>query len=312
MSRSDSMLADPLLQPFRVELVEFQQALEALREVRDEVFVGEQKVPIELEHDARDPLCTHVLARLLDGTPIGTARLTPDRHIGRMAVRAPWRGRGVGDALLLALVEQARLRGWPDVHLNAQVSAESFYRRHGFQPEGERFMEAGIEHQAMRRALDRPRAIERRAEAIDATVQIIQAARRTLWIRSFALDPGLMDTTEVMQALRSFATAGRGNEVRVLLHDAATPQRAQAPLIALSQRLPSIFLFRQLEDPVDRNDPSAWVASDAGGYYLRSLGQRIEGEAELHAPARCRQLRASHEQAWERARPVSEYRALGL
>jgi predicted GNAT family N-acyltransferase len=304
--------ADPLLQPFRVELVEFQQALAELRAVRDEVFVGEQNVPIELEHDARDPLCTHVIARLLDGTPVGTGRLTPERHIGRMAVRAPWRGRGVGDALLLALVEQARLRGWQDVHLNAQASAITFYERHGFQPEGERFMEAGIEHQAMLRTLDGPRAIEHRQDAIDATSDIIRRARRILWIRSFALDPGLLDTPEAMQALRTFATSGRGNEVRVLLHDAATPQRNQAPMLALAQRLPSVFLFRELVDPVDRNDPAAWIASDAGGYYLRALGERIEGEAERHAPARCRQMRASHEQAWERARPVSEYRALGL
>lgn len=304
--------ADPLLQPFRVELVEFQQALTELRAVRDEVFVGEQHVPVELEHDALDPLCIHVIARLLDGTPIGTGRLTPERHIGRMAVRAPWRGRGVGDALLLALVDQARLRGWPDVHLNAQVSAIGFYGRHGFQPEGERFIEAGIEHQAMRRALDGPRAIERRQDAIDTTIRIIQGARRFLWIRSFVLDPGLYDALEVMQALRSFATSGRGNEVRILLHEAATPQRNQAPMLALAQRLPSLFLFRELDDPVDRNDPAAWIASDAGGYYLRALGQRIDGEAELHAPARCRQLRANHDQAWERARPVSEYRALGI
>lgn len=304
--------ADPLLQPFRVELVEFRQALPELRAVRDEVFVGEQNVPVELEHDARDPLCTHVIARLLDGTPIGTGRLTPERHIGRMAVRAPWRGRGVGDALLLALVEQARLRGWPDVHLNAQASAISFYERHGFQPEGERFMEAGIEHQAMRRTLDGPRAIERRQDAIETVAAIVAGARRTLWIRSFALDPGLLDTPEVMQALRSFATAGRGNEVRILLHDAATPQRTLAPMLALAQRLPSVFLFRELDDPVDRNDPAAFIASDAGGYYLRALGERIEGEAQLHAPARCRQLRAGHDQAWDRARAVSEYRALGL
>lgn len=305
-------LSDPLLQPFRVELVDFQQAMAELRAVRDEVFVGEQNVPIELEHDARDPLCAHVIARLLDGTPVGTGRLTPERHIGRMAVRAPWRGRGVGDALLLALVEQARLRGWPDVHLNAQVSAMGFYERHGFQPEGGRFMEAGIEHQAMRRALGGPHAIEGRQEAIETTTSIITAARRFLWIRSFTLDPGLFDAPEVMQALRSFATTGRGNEVRILLHDAATPQRNQAPMLALAQRLPSVLLFRELVDPVDRNDPAAWIANDAGGYYLRALGGRIKGEAELHAPARCRQLRASHAQAWERSRPVSEYRALGL
>ena len=66
---------DLALQPFRVQLVDFSEAMAELREVRDEVFVDEQQVPVELEHDALDPLCTHVIARLLDGTPVGTARL---------------------------------------------------------------------------------------------------------------------------------------------------------------------------------------------------------------------------------------------
>lgn len=303
---------DPLLQPFRVEPVDFHAALAELRAVRDEVFVGEQGVPVEIEHDALDPLCAHVVARLLDGTAVGTARLTPDRHIGRMAVRAPWRGRGVGDALLLALVDAARRRGWPDVRLNAQASAIGFYERHGFRPEGERFFEAGIEHQAMARMLDGPRRIDSRESAVEHIIAIVAGARRSLWIRSFELDPGLLDAPEVLDALRRFATAGRGNEVRVLLHDAAAPQRAHAPLLALAQRLPSVFWFRELQDQVDRNDPAAWVAGDGGGYYLRRLGQRIEGEAESHAPAGVRQLRAGFDDAWERSRPVSEYRALGL
>ena len=303
---------DPALQPFRVQLVDFTATLAELRAVRDEVFVGEQRVPVELEHDALDPLCTHALARLLDGTPIGTARLTPERHIGRMAVRAPWRGRGVGDALLLALVDEARRRGWPEVRLNSQASAIGFYDRHGFQPEGERFMEAGIEHQAMRHLLSGPQRIDTRETAIDAAIRAIDGARRRVWIRSFELDPGLYDASEVLDALRRFATSGRGNEVRVLLHDAAAPQRAHAPLLSLAQRLPSVFQFRELQDPVDRNDPAAFIAGDGGGYYLRKLGQRIEGEAELHAPARVRQLRAGFDEAWERSRPVGEYRALGI
>ena len=303
---------DPALQPFRVQLVEFATALAELRAVRDEVFVGEQGVPVELEHDALDPLCAHALARLLDGTPIGTARLTPDHHIGRMAVRAPWRGRGVGDALLMALVEESRKRGWPQVRLNAQVSAIGFYDRHGFQPEGERFIEAGIEHQAMLRTLSGPQRIDTRETAVQTTIRTIDSARRKIWIRSQELESWLYADAGVLQSLRRFATAGRGNEVQVLLHEAAAPQRAHAPLLALAQRLSSVFLFRELQDPVDRNDPATFIAGDGGGYYLRSLGQRVEGEAESHAPARVRQLRASFDEAWERSRPISEYRALGL
>ena len=299
--------------PFRVEVVAHAAALPDLRRVRDEVFVAEQGVPAELERDAaHDPSCVHVLARLEDGTPIGTGRLSPDRHIGRMAVRKPWRGHGVGGALLRALLDAAWLQGTQAVHLNAQVDAVEFYARHGFVPVGERFMEAGIAHQAMARTLDGPHPVHARTLAVEATRRIIVGARRWLWIRSHALDPGLLDAAPVLDALRRFATAGRGNEVRILLHDAATPQRAQAPLLALAQRLPSILQFRELDDPVDRNDPACFIAGDGGGYYLRSLGQRIEGEAERHAPGRVRQLRAGFDEAWERSRPVSEYRALGL
>ena len=202
---------DPALQPFRVQLVDFTATLAELRAVRDEVFVGEQRVPVELEHDALDPLCTHALARLLDGTPIGAARLTPERHIGRMAVRAPWRGRGVGDALLLALVDEARKRGWPEVRLNSQASAIGFYERHGFAPEGERFIEAGIEHQAMRCALAGPQRIDTREAAIEAAILAIDGARRRVWIRSFDLEAWLFADADLVQALRRFATSGRGN-----------------------------------------------------------------------------------------------------
>lgn len=299
-------------QPFRVELVDFDAARHELHAVREEVFVREQGVPVELERDALDEVSTHAMARLLDGTPVGAARMTPDRHIGRMAVLGRWRGSGVGDALLSALLAEARRRRWAEVALKSQVEAIGFYLRHGFQPEGARFIEAGIEHQAMRKSLGGPRRIEDREDAIRATCQAIDDARRSVWIRSVALDPGLLDAAPVLESLRRFATAGRGNEVRVLLHEAATPQRAQAPLLALAQRLPSILLFRELQDPVDRNDPACFIAGDGGGYYLRSLGQRIDGEAERHAPGRVRQLRAGFEEAWERSRPVSEYRALGL
>ena len=303
---------DPALQPFRVQLVDFTATLAELRAVRDEVFVGEQRVPVELEHDALDPLCTHALARLLDGTPIGAARLTPERHIGRMAVRAPWRGRGVGDALLLALVDEARKRGWPEVRLNSQASAIGFYERHGFAPEGERFIEAGIEHQAMRCALAGPQRIDTREAAIEAAIRAIDGARRRVWIRSFDLEAWLFADADLVQALRRFATSGRGNEVRVLLHDAAAPQAAHAKLLELAQRLPSVFQFREVDDPVYREERVALVANDAGGYYVRTQGDRVEGVAAFDSRARVRQLQQRFEEIWERSRPVTEYRALGI
>lgn len=117
--------------------------------IRYGVFVVEQAVPEELEMDTLDPACHHWLARTGDGEAVGTARLTPDRHIGRMAVLPEWRGRGVGRALLSAIQQHARDAGLETLHLNAQVSAIAFYEKQGFTVEGPEFMEAGIPHRAM-------------------------------------------------------------------------------------------------------------------------------------------------------------------
>ncbi len=123
-----------------------------IRRIREEVFVKEQRVPLALEWDGRDPDCLHVLA-VAGNELVGTGRMTTDGHIGRMAVRKPWRGRGAGSALLRALLDMALQGGLEEVHLNAQTTAVPFYLRHGFQPDGDVFMEAGIPHRHMRRAV---------------------------------------------------------------------------------------------------------------------------------------------------------------
>ncbi|TWI03728.1 putative GNAT family N-acyltransferase [Luteimonas cucumeris] len=297
---------------FNVEPIDYAAGLPELRSVRETVFVHEQNVPLEEEWDDLDPLCLHVVARDADGRPIGTGRLTPERKIGRMAVLREWRGKGVGDAMLLSLVEVARQRGWRELALNAQVSAAAFYARHGFVPYGERFFEAGIEHQAMRRKLDGATAIEDRDAAIATTVAIILRARRRLWIYSRELDPGLFDATEVLDALRRHATSGHGGEIRILLQDADAAQRMHAPLLTLAQRLPSLFQFREVCDPADRAYPSAFIANDSGGYYFRALGHRLDGEADVEAAGRARQLAESFKPVWERSRPCTELRALGV
>ena len=139
----------------RIDLLTWDQARAEAGAIREAVFVAEQGVPRELELDVMDAACVHALARLEDGSAVGTGRLLPDGHIGRMAVLAQWRGRGVGGALLERLIEEARARGMTEVALSAQTQALGFYRRHGFAAEGEVYLDAGIPHQAMRRKLGR-------------------------------------------------------------------------------------------------------------------------------------------------------------
>lgn len=121
--------------------------------LRQQVFVVEQGVPPELELDAFDPVSRHAIGRLSDGEVVGTGRLLPDGHVGRLAVAALWRGRGVGSQVLQALMAEARARGLSEIALNAQAQAVPFYLLHGFIEEGAPFLEAGLPHQGMRRRL---------------------------------------------------------------------------------------------------------------------------------------------------------------
>jgi YbgC/YbaW family acyl-CoA thioester hydrolase len=125
--------------------------------IRTAVFVDEQKVPLDIERDAADADAVHALARNRLGRAVGTGRLLAAEgpghpaRIGRMAVSRTLRGANIGRELLEALMAAAGARGDAEVMLHAQVSAIGFYRRAGFAAHGERFEEAGIGHQEMRR-----------------------------------------------------------------------------------------------------------------------------------------------------------------
>ena len=71
---------------------------QALRSIRQPVFVVEQAIDAEEEFDAIDKACGHFLAVDQDSKPIGTCRLEPSFKIGRVAVLKEWRGSGVGRA----------------------------------------------------------------------------------------------------------------------------------------------------------------------------------------------------------------------
>ncbi|QJQ07576.1 GNAT family N-acetyltransferase [Undibacterium piscinae] len=114
--------------------------------IRHEVFVVEQKIPADLEWDIMDAQCLHAVAYDETGQPVGTGRLLPDGHIGRMAVKESARGSGVGAAILRLLMAQAKQRGELGVQLNAQATVETFYQREGFSRDGNLFDEAGIPH----------------------------------------------------------------------------------------------------------------------------------------------------------------------
>jgi ElaA protein len=124
--------------------------------IRRRVFIEEQNVPEEIELDADDGHAFHALATL-DGVAIGCGRMLDhgdsEVKIGRMAVLREFRGTGVGAHILRFLIDRARARGLRRAILHAQLTAEGFYLKEGFNPVGGVFDEAGIAHRKMERDL---------------------------------------------------------------------------------------------------------------------------------------------------------------
>jgi len=145
--------ADPVAS---LRLAQWPEAEPLVMPLRVRVFVDEQGVPAEIEQDELDPVSLHAIATDASGAVIGTGRLLPDGHVGRMAVDARCRGRGVGARVLLALLDEAARRGHRKAILHAQLSAEGFYARYGFHRTGDVFLEAGIAHTVMERELSPP------------------------------------------------------------------------------------------------------------------------------------------------------------
>lgn len=123
---------------------------QALRHIREQVFINEQHVPVELEWDGMDESAMHWLATDSHNKVIGTVRLLSNGHIGRMAVLAEYRGKGIGSSLLKAVMGMAKTSGMPELFLNAQTDALGFYEKFGFIAEGDVFDDAGIPHKKMR------------------------------------------------------------------------------------------------------------------------------------------------------------------
>ena len=300
----------------------------ACMRVRETVFQIEQKVPREDEIDDFDPTARHVVARDMQGNPIGTGRLTTQHVIGRMAVDQAWRSRGLGAAMLQRLVEQARALNYPSVELHAQTQAVPFYEKFGFAKFGEEFVECGIKHFHMRMDLA-PNAIPQRVApaprpdvsvvqvtdrdgAVAETLKLIAATRRELCIYTRDLDPALFDQESVLEALKQLSISGRGNSIRIIVQEPRVPAQRGHRLIALSQRMSSVFALRTPTQDEDLQYPSAFVVNDVRGFYFRVLGSRFEGEAVNYAPGQQAQHLDFFNRVWERSEPSEELRQLSL
>lgn len=126
--------------------------------IRNTVFVKEQGVPPELEIDHLEAYCIYLVYYNDQNQACGVLRLYPDEQnkqvqLQRLAVLKSARGKDIGKSLILFAEQFAKNLGFQTIDLHAQIQAEIFYQKLGYQAYGEKFEDAGIIHIAMRKEL---------------------------------------------------------------------------------------------------------------------------------------------------------------
>lgn len=116
--------------------------------IRQEVFVQEQG--FAEEYDSLDATAWHLVLYQKD-QPAATCRFFPGEQagcyvVGRLAVRRPLRGRGLGALILQEAERRIAALGGHQVSLAAQVRASGFYLRQGYHTRGEEFLEEACPH----------------------------------------------------------------------------------------------------------------------------------------------------------------------
>ena len=133
--------------------------LEKAFQIRKEVFVEEQGVPLEDEFDEFDSLggqCEHILVYDHEKA-VGTGRLRVVDDFGkleRICILKPYRKYGLGKVIIRTLEEIAKDKELDRVKLHGQTQAEGFYKKLGYHTSSNVFIEDGIPHILMIKELN--------------------------------------------------------------------------------------------------------------------------------------------------------------
>ncbi|AOY87401.1 GNAT family N-acetyltransferase [Marinobacter salinus] len=312
----------------------WQLAPGSVREIRQQVFIDEQRVPPSLEWDDTDEIADHYLAVLPDNTPVGVARLfstlEETAHIGRMAILPEFRGSGIGEALLQHLIREASDQ-YSELQLSAQEHAIPFYQRSGFHVCSDLYEDAGIPHVDMRclapsllsqelgkslqpmilGADSQTWLFNRESQMLDLMDTAVGQAGQRLWLYDRLLAHDLYDRSRFRELISALARRHRLSEVRLLVHDDKPLIRRRHQLVELMRRLPSRIELRLANDDYPIDD-QPFLLADREGVVYRHDFYKPEGFANFSDGGRVKLLSESFQRMWDVGRSSLELRELPL
>lgn len=311
------------------------ESTEALRDIRRQVFIVEQQIAEDLEWDSDDPVSTHFLLTFGE-EPVGTARLLEDGHIGRVAILPAWRGRKLGEQLMLEVMAHAQARGMHTLLLSAQSYALDFYRRLGFRTCSEEYLEAGIPHFAMRRdiepdtlppieflspgrfsihnpedavvmlrELDMPWQLGEQRDLIEIDEQqasdhllwVLSQARRRVLIHAADQAVWLFNRKDVIVSLEQLIARQPKARIQILLQEASKPFLQGHTLLNLMHRFPSLIDIRK-QHPERTKAPQVYMLVDDSGILMLPRAIRREGFIRYNSPDQVRRWNNTFEDLW--------------
>lgn len=317
-----------------VQVVDW-ETCEALRTIRQAVFIDEQNIDPDLEWDADDHRAVHFLLTHHD-VAAGTARLLPDGHIGRVAILGQFRGLGLGQVLMREVMVQAGTLGHRRLLLSAQTYALDFYRRLGYRTEGAEYLEAGIPHQAMvweidpdelppiefsspgRFAIHNPAEEPRQRfadelpyrlgegrdaiECSDSEAQLhachmARQVRRRLVVYAADQAAWLFNHRDFIDSCEQLIATRPKAQIRILLQDVPQGFCLGHSLVKLAQRFPSACEIRRILPDLPR-EPQVYVLADDDGILM--LPQRLKrtGFVRYESPDQVRRWAAHFQELW--------------
>ncbi|WP_336042202.1 GNAT family N-acetyltransferase [Acinetobacter dispersus] len=137
---------------YQVKQGNWDQLQQDAKLIRTLVFIQEQGIAEADEWDEQDAISQHFIIYDQD-QPIATARLLQNNSVGRVAVLKAYRGQGLGQMIMLNIIDFAKQQGRAFLYLSSQVHAMSFYQQLGFVVQGDEYDECGIPHIEMRMPL---------------------------------------------------------------------------------------------------------------------------------------------------------------
>jgi predicted GNAT family N-acyltransferase len=135
---------------YTVSRVQWEQAAPLLKNVREQVFICEWRIPKHIEFDRKDRFAYHILAcNDVTQEPIGTGRILTTGEVSRIAVVKSYRKDQVDKIILQGLLNIATELNLREIFIYCPLDTIDYFRRNNFTTSGAVFMEAGMPRQKM-------------------------------------------------------------------------------------------------------------------------------------------------------------------